>query len=83
MNKMHSKVLMTFYLLRGTFRTNSFHMPKESGKEITGCSGTGVNQTRKEGRGREYTGSKVFQEVCFFGEVAQVQEPHGGKQDDS
>lgn len=73
---------MMFYLLRGTFRTNSFHMPKKSGKEITGCSGTEVKQGRKV-RGREYTGSKVFQEVCFFGEVAQVQEPHGGKQDDS
>lgn len=41
-----------------------------------------IKQGRKV-RGREHTGSKVFQEVCFFGEVAQVQEPHGGKQDDS
>ena len=58
MNKMHSKVLMTFYLLRGTFRTNSFHMPKESWEGDyrvqwnwgqTGKEGQGQGVYRKQG----------------------------------
>jgi len=52
MDKMHSNVLMMFYLLRGTFSGQiPFTCQREIGNEIIGCKGIGLKQG-KRGRSR-------------------------------